>query len=81
MRKSGDRILTTHVGSLPAPPDLWNLEGVDSSRLSSAVGEVVQHQRDCGVDIVNEGEIRKAAVRLYSLTSASADLNRVPRAV
>lgn len=59
MRRSTDRILTTHVGSLPAPPDLWNLEGVDSSRLSSAVGEVVQHQRDCGVDIVNEGELTK----------------------
>ena len=59
MRKSTDRILTTHVGSLPAPPDLWNLDGVDSSRLSSAVGEVVRHQRDCGVDIVNEGELTK----------------------
>src|SRR5580698_5918872 len=59
MRTSTDRILTTHVGSLPAPPDLWSLEAVDSSRLSSAVREVVQHQRDCGVDIVNEGEITK----------------------
>jgi 5-methyltetrahydropteroyltriglutamate--homocysteine methyltransferase len=59
MRKSTDRILTTHVGSLPAPPDLWNLDGVAASRLSSAVHEVVQHQRDCGVDIVNEGEITK----------------------
>jgi 5-methyltetrahydropteroyltriglutamate--homocysteine methyltransferase len=59
LRTSTDRIITTHVGSLPAPPDLWNLAGVDSSRLSRAVGEVVQHQRDCGVDIVNEGEITK----------------------
>jgi 5-methyltetrahydropteroyltriglutamate--homocysteine methyltransferase len=59
MRTSTDRILTTHVGSLPAPPDLWSLKAVDSSRLSSAVRDVVQHQRDCGVDIVNEGELTK----------------------
>jgi 5-methyltetrahydropteroyltriglutamate--homocysteine methyltransferase len=59
MRKSSDRILTTHVGSLPAPPDLWKLNGVDPSRLRTAVHDVVQYQRDCCVDIVNEGEITK----------------------
>lgn len=59
MRTSSDRILTTHVGALPAPPDLWDLQGVDSARLSSAVAEVVQRQRDCGVDIINEGELTK----------------------
>lgn len=59
MRKSSDRILTTHVGALPAPADLWNLKEVDPSRLSSAVHDVVQRQRDCGTDIVNEGEITK----------------------
>lgn len=59
MRKSTDRILTTHVGSLPSPADLWSLEGVDSSRLRSAVREVVERQRDCGVDLVNEGELTK----------------------
>lgn len=59
MRKSTDRILTTHVGSLPAPPDLWSLQGADPARLSAAVRDVVQHQRDCGVDVVNEGEIAK----------------------
>ena len=59
MRTSTDRILTTHVGSLPAPPDLWSLEGVAPARLRTAVREVVQSQRDCGVDIVNEGEVTK----------------------
>ena len=34
MRRSSDRILTTHVGSLPAPPDLWSLEGVDWQEFS-----------------------------------------------
>jgi 5-methyltetrahydropteroyltriglutamate--homocysteine methyltransferase len=59
MRKSTERILTTHVGSLPAPRDLWSLQGVEHARLSTAVRDVVQVQRDCGVDIVNEGEITK----------------------
>jgi 5-methyltetrahydropteroyltriglutamate--homocysteine methyltransferase len=59
MRNSADRILTSHVGSLPAPRDLWNLEGVDEQRLRSSVRDIVQMQRDCGVDIVNEGEVTK----------------------
>lgn len=59
MRKSTDRILTTHVGSLPAPPDLWSLKGADPSHLTAAVRDVVQRQLDCGVDIINEGEITK----------------------
>jgi 5-methyltetrahydropteroyltriglutamate--homocysteine methyltransferase len=59
MRKSTGRILTTHVGNLPAPRDLWSLAGTDPSRVREAVHEVVEHQRECGVDIVNEGEITK----------------------
>jgi 5-methyltetrahydropteroyltriglutamate--homocysteine methyltransferase len=59
MRRSTERILSTHVGSLPAPPDLWSLNGVDPARLQAATREVVQRQRECGVDIVNEGEITK----------------------
>jgi len=59
MRRSTDRILTSHVGSLPAPRDLWSLSGVDLQRLKKATREVVQLQRECGVDIVNEGEVTK----------------------
>ena len=59
MRQSVDRILTTHVGALPAPPDLWSLKGAEPSRISAAVRDVVERQRECGVDIVNEGEITK----------------------
>jgi 5-methyltetrahydropteroyltriglutamate--homocysteine methyltransferase len=59
MRHSNDRILTTHVGSLPAPRDLWSLNGVETSRLREATREVVQLQRANGVDIVNEGEVTK----------------------
>src|SRR2546421_9780790 len=66
MRRSTDRILTTHAGSLPRPTDLINLYRTDSPdavllpRLRSAVQEVVQRQREAGVDIVNDGEFGKA---------------------
>jgi 5-methyltetrahydropteroyltriglutamate--homocysteine methyltransferase len=59
MRHSTDRILTTHVGALPAPRDLWTIQSVDDARLQGAVSEVVRIQRDCGIDIVNEGELSK----------------------
>jgi 5-methyltetrahydropteroyltriglutamate--homocysteine methyltransferase len=59
MRASTDRILTTHVGALPMPEDLWERTDVSEDRLREAVREVVQHQRTCGVHVVNEGELTK----------------------
>src|SRR3954470_20789303 len=66
MKRSTDRILTTHAGSLPRPADVIELYRSDASddallpRLRSAVGEVVQQQHDAGIDIVNDGEYGKA---------------------
>src|SRR5215470_3276128 len=67
MRRSTERILTTHVGSLPRPADLremWSkqsgtAEEALQARLRSAVGEVVLAQRGAGVDIPNDGELGK----------------------
>ena len=59
MRRSTDRILTTHVGALPAPEDVWGEAGAGEERLVEAVGEVVRQQRALGVDLVNEGEYTK----------------------
>ena len=59
MRRSTDRILTTHVGALPTPKDLWKDGEVDAARLRSDVADIVHRQVDCGVDIVNEGELTK----------------------
>jgi 5-methyltetrahydropteroyltriglutamate--homocysteine methyltransferase len=59
MRRSTDRILTTHVGALPAPPDVWARLDVDDTRLRAAVVEVCDAQRDAGVDFINEGELTK----------------------
>jgi 5-methyltetrahydropteroyltriglutamate--homocysteine methyltransferase len=65
MRRSTDRILTTHVGSLPRPADLremWSkqtAEDVLQARLKSAVREVVLAQTRAGIDIPNDGEFGK----------------------
>jgi 5-methyltetrahydropteroyltriglutamate--homocysteine methyltransferase len=71
MRRSTDRILTTHAGSLPRPQALIDAyrEGQDAgtlgvtaggeTRLREAVGEVVAQQARCGVDVVNDGEFGK----------------------
>jgi 5-methyltetrahydropteroyltriglutamate--homocysteine methyltransferase len=65
MKRSTNRILTSHVGSLPRPTDLIEMyreqapaERLDP-RLTSAVAEVVQQQVEAGIDIVNDGEFGK----------------------
>jgi 5-methyltetrahydropteroyltriglutamate--homocysteine methyltransferase len=70
MHYSTDRILVTHAGSLPRPPDLramvvaksagqdYDAAALDS-RLKEAVAETVRMQIDSGIDIVNDGELSK----------------------
>jgi 5-methyltetrahydropteroyltriglutamate--homocysteine methyltransferase len=71
MRTSRDRILTSHVGSLPRPDDLIAAnrareagEAIDEAsfrqQLSAAVAEVVRRQRDLGIDVPNDGEFGKS---------------------
>jgi 5-methyltetrahydropteroyltriglutamate--homocysteine methyltransferase len=66
MRQSTERILTTHVGSLPRPDDLMALYRTDAPeamlqpRLRAAIGDVVQRQCETGIDVVNDGEFGKA---------------------
>jgi 5-methyltetrahydropteroyltriglutamate--homocysteine methyltransferase len=59
MRRSTDRILTTHVGALPAPHDVWARPDVAEERLGAAVAEVCDRQRNVGIDFINEGELTK----------------------
>jgi 5-methyltetrahydropteroyltriglutamate--homocysteine methyltransferase len=59
MRRSTDRILTTHVGALPAPHDVWARTDVAEERLVAAVAEVCDLQRRAGIDFINEGELTK----------------------
>jgi 5-methyltetrahydropteroyltriglutamate--homocysteine methyltransferase len=76
MRRSTDRFLTTHTGSLPRPDDLVRTmyakeEGVPvdldalAVRIRSAVAEVVRKQAQSGVDIVNDGEMSKPSYATY----------------
>jgi 5-methyltetrahydropteroyltriglutamate--homocysteine methyltransferase len=73
---SKDRILTTHVGSLPRPPDLLALlearergEGIDeaafAARLTAAVADVVARQVAAGIDSVCDGEQSKISYTFY----------------
>src|SRR5216684_3775472 len=68
MKRSTDRILTTHVGSLPRPDDLRALilqkqqgqaidEAAFAARVKSAVTEVVRRQGEAGIDILADGEM------------------------
>ena len=76
MRTSTDRILTTHVGSLPRPTELLALlearersEPVEGARFDATVAraivEVVAQQAAAGVDVVGDGEFSKASYTFY----------------
>jgi len=76
MKRSTERILTTHTGSLPRPWDLTTLlEQLDAGtladpsaferRVREAVVEVVRKQIDAGVDVVNDGEQGKVGYSTY----------------
>jgi 5-methyltetrahydropteroyltriglutamate--homocysteine methyltransferase len=76
MHRSTDRILTTHVGSLPRPADLYPMieakqeggaidEATFAARVKSAVAEVVKRQADAGIDIVADGEMGRVGFIPY----------------
>ena len=76
MQKSSERILTTHVGSLPRPSDLLEIleareEGrpVDGvryrERVRSAVKEAVERQAAAGIDISADGEMGRVGFIPY----------------
>jgi 5-methyltetrahydropteroyltriglutamate--homocysteine methyltransferase len=76
MKRSTDRVLTTHVGSLPRPPALQNIiksyldgqaydEAELTGQIQSAVSDVVRQQADAGVDIPSDGEQSKTGFLLY----------------
>jgi 5-methyltetrahydropteroyltriglutamate--homocysteine methyltransferase len=71
MKRSTERILTTHVGSLIRPQPLQDFmraqqagKPVDQKAydecLSEAVAEVVRQQAEAGIDVVSDGEFGKA---------------------
>jgi 5-methyltetrahydropteroyltriglutamate--homocysteine methyltransferase len=70
MKRSTERILTTHVGSLIRPPALIEFLSAQQERrpvdeaafaacLAASVAEIVRQQAEAGVDVVSDGEFGK----------------------
>jgi 5-methyltetrahydropteroyltriglutamate--homocysteine methyltransferase len=94
MRRSEERILTTHTGSLPRPPELTRLhvrrlrgESVDPQEFDrlgrAAVRRIIEKQAACGVDIGNNGEQQREGFFLHirhRLSGFGGQWRRRPRA-
>ena len=76
MKNSAQRILTTHVGSLPRPENVTKLifakeqeknysQSEFDETIAAAVKNTVARQVDCGVDIVSDGEMSKISYATY----------------
>jgi len=75
MKHSVERILTTHAGSLPRPPELLDLlqsgNGTAFERASAAdclrkaVSEIVRRQNTLGIDVIDDGEYGKPSFVSY----------------
>jgi 5-methyltetrahydropteroyltriglutamate--homocysteine methyltransferase len=76
VKRNPERILTTHVGSLPRPADLLDLMKAKASglaydkaaydqRVKSAVAECVRKQVETGIDFVSDGEQGKPGFFSY----------------
>jgi 5-methyltetrahydropteroyltriglutamate--homocysteine methyltransferase len=76
VKRSTDRTLTTHTGSLPRPKDLLRLlqereegrlsdVGALAGRTRAAVLDVVKKQRETGLSVVNDGEQGRADYTIY----------------
>jgi 5-methyltetrahydropteroyltriglutamate--homocysteine methyltransferase len=71
VKRSGERILTTHAGSLPRPADLLAMmqTGGDTAtlaaRVQEAVTDAVRQQADAGLDVITDGEMGKPSFITY----------------
>jgi 5-methyltetrahydropteroyltriglutamate--homocysteine methyltransferase len=90
MKYSSDRILTTHAGALPQPPDLKQMHGARDAgtplnadafrqRVRAAVAEVVKKQIDCGLDVINDGEVGKSNFSRYARDRLSGFIERTAK--
>jgi 5-methyltetrahydropteroyltriglutamate--homocysteine methyltransferase len=77
MKTSTERILTTHVGSIPRPEGVRALlrarlagQAIDEAELAArateAVREVVRQQGEVGLDVVSDGEMSKTSFLAYT---------------
>ena len=77
MQRSTERILTTHVGSLPRNRELNDFllqkeydEPYDESRFTAVLGDALDHaikmQADTGIDICGDGELPRIGFSIYA---------------
>jgi 5-methyltetrahydropteroyltriglutamate--homocysteine methyltransferase len=88
MKRSTDRILTSHTGALHMPPALQkgivarhlgepHDERAVDEQLRDAVAGIVRRQAELGVDVVNDGEFSKSTWMGY-LVERISGVQRVP---
>ncbi len=76
MTTQHDRILTTHVGSLPRPQDVVDVlfardrgeevaDDTFDTTIAAAIADAVRHQVDAGIDLVDDGEMSKISYGTY----------------
>lgn len=89
-----DRILTTHVGSLPRSADVTDLvfaqergEAIDQAQFDAVIGaavdDMVRLQVGAGIDLVSDGEMSKISYATYikdRITGFDGDSPRTPPA-
>jgi len=92
MQVSKDRILTTHVGSLPRNQAVVDVvfareQGTETDGpagdavIAAAIDEIVRRQSDVGIDIVSDGELSKISYATYikdRLTGFGGESHREP---
>ncbi len=91
MQRSTDRILTTHVGSLPRTQAVTDVlfaraggraeEPGAAAIIANAVKEVVRRQVDVGIDVASDGEMSKISYATYvseRLSGFDGDTPREP---
>jgi len=72
MKRSTDRVLTTHAGSLPRPDDVLAMLSAGEkgerfeARVRAAVAEIVKQQVDHGLDVIDDGEVSKPSFVTYA---------------
>ena len=82
MKRSTNRILVTHAGSLARPKDLLEMmdaklcgrsydQAAYGKRIRSAVTDMVRNQVECGIDIVTDGEQSKPSFNAYLIERLS----------
>ncbi len=92
MKTSNERILTTHVGSMPRPQDVVDMlfaedrdeltdrDAYDET-MARAVADIVARQAEVGVDVVSDGEMSKISYATYIRHRLSGfEIGEVPRA-